>query len=67
MADLGSKYPVPITEVEETKSMKLLWIEARIKECEAKIAGYKRNILREEQLLNQLKTHVTTVQNSIDA
>lgn len=67
MADIGgSKYPIKIVEIKETKERKRLWIEGRIKETEAQILNLKHQMLGHEQMLAQLKEQLKINENSID-
>lgn len=67
MADLGgNKYPIKIVGITETKERKRLWIEARIKETEAKVANLKHALLGEEQMIVQLKIQYDLNEKAID-
>ncbi len=67
MADIGgSKYPIKIVEIKETKARKLLWIEGRTKETEAAIANLKHQMLGHEQMLEQLKAQRALTERAID-
>ena len=67
MADLGgSKYPIKIVDIKETKERKSLWIEARIKETEAQVANLKHQMLGHEQMLAQLRLQYDLNEKSID-
>lgn len=81
MSDLGSSYPVVI-QVNETRAMKLKWIESRKQEAKSKLVHFKqaiedlikgkvpeieRQILAAEQELAQLESQELLLKNSVDA
>jgi hypothetical protein len=81
MSDIGSSYPIEI-RVNETKAMKLKWIESRKQEAKSKLVHFKqaiedlikgkvpeieRQILAAEQELAQLEYQEINLKNSVDA
>ena len=66
MGDLGSHYPVEITEPEETKNMKMLWVESKVKELESKIANLKRQLEGAELLRTECLAKYNMLKNSVD-
>ena len=64
--DIGSKLPVNIEEPEETKSMKLLWVESKVRELESKICSLKRQLEGAELLKKEFEAKYTLLKTSLD-
>lgn len=82
MADLGSTYPVPVKNTEESREMKLKWLQAAKQERISKIVHLKqaiqdllkgkvpeleRQIMGAEQELKNLESAELLLNSSIDA
>ena len=70
MADLGvdeNRLPVAIKTPEETKTMKLMWIEGRIHETHKQICNFKRQLEGAELTLQSQQEAKKMLINSVTA
>lgn len=81
MSDLNSQLPVPVSNTQETKEMKLKWLQAAKQEkisrivhlkqtiedlLKGKIPEVERQILLAEQELKNLETAEAKIKESVD-
>lgn len=68
MADIGSRLPVPIDQIDrDTKEMKRLWLDSEIKQLESQLFAKQREILQLQAKLKKYKEGYNLIDKVIEA